>query len=326
MKNALLILICLLSTVEVVAQPILTVESQTPTLTETYTAEYTEVSGAFSPGSGGANQVWNFTNLPTPQLISTFSLAPPASGQNSQDYLGADFVWILEELGAQNYYAIEGDNIRLMGGVGLNFSNEVVSQVIYSQGETALQYPITFNTSYSYSSTFTTTIFGTIVTPGSRTGTVTADAYGTITTPFGTFEDVIRIVISSSEPDGFTETQYSWIQPGIFIPVMVYTSTSDPEVLDNVYYSRFDGVSSTRQPAYDYGLKIAGNPLRDQIQLVGALEQLPKLEFQVINQLGQPLEAQLETDQISLTDGPAGVYYLILIGEHGRQLLPFIRQ
>ncbi|MEM7571300.1 MAG: hypothetical protein AAF433_00315 [Bacteroidota bacterium] len=326
MKNTLFLFLTLLTAASATAQPTLTVETQTPTFTENYTAAYMEVSGSFSPGPGGANQNWVFTNLPAPELTTGMALAPTSFGQNSEDYPGADFVWILAGLGAQNYYTIEGDNMRLMGGVGLNFSGDVVTQVVYSQGETGLQYPITFNTTYNYSSTFTTTVFGTTTFPGLRNGTVTADGYGTITTPYGTYEDVLRLVISSTDSEGLSETQYSWLQAGTFVPVMVYTTNSDPEVLDNVYYSRFDGISSTQELAYNYGLKIAGNPLRDRIQLVGALEELTRLDIQVVNQLGQRMEAQLVGDQISLSAGPAGTYYLLLSGERGQQLLSFVRQ
>lgn len=326
MKNTLFLFMVLLGAVSAMAQPTLTVGTQTPSFTENYTAAYLEVSGNFSPGPSGENQNWMFNDLPAPQLTTGMALAPISFGQNYEDYSGADFVWILAGLGAQNYYAIEGDNMRLMGGVGLNFSGDVVTQVVYSQGETGLQYPITFNTTYDYSSSFTTTVLGSTTFPGSRNGTVTADGYGTITTPYGTYEDVLRIVISSTDSEGFSETQYSWLKPGTFVPIMVYTTNSDPEVLDNVYYSRFDGISSTREQAYDFGLRIAGNPLRDRIQLVGALEELMQLDVQVVNQLGQRIATQLVGDQISLPPGPAGTYYLLLSGERGQQLLPFMRQ
>ena len=332
MKYLIFILIGVLTATTLVAQPMVTLNSQIPGWTENYLVNFTEVSDNFDPGNSGPNQLWDFTSLPTPDSLSlgnSYAIVGPISlGDNYENYMDADFIWILggEEKRYDFYYAYEGDNMRLLASESFEEpSGDLISKTVYSQGESALQFPITFNTTYNYSSTFIRTVSGNS-TSGSRTGTVTADGYGTIITPYGTFEDVIRLVNSSSEPGGFTEVQYTWIEFQTFVPLLIYTSNSDPEVADNVYYSEFGGITSTREAVYDYGLIIAGNPLRDQIQLAGDLEQLPKLEFQVINQLGQPLEAQLETDQISLTDGPAGVYYLILIGEHGRQLLPFIRQ
>lgn len=258
------------------AQITLSVNDMIPAIGEQYSVKYYSAASVnFSPGPAGANQNWDFSQIDQGLLADyNFSIIAPADGVGNQEFPDADFVWLLNEFDAYNYYKINGDNIELIGGT-FGSDGIVDYKEVYTDTEDALRFPLTFNTSYSYSSAYQAEIFG-ISTPGFRNGTVEIDGYGSITTPLATYSNVLRMKIVSTDHLNFTETQYAWILAGQFIPVAVYSTTNDPDTPADIYFSQLDGGTSTAEPLKqtDFGVRIAGNIVRDQLQLTG-IENIP---------------------------------------------------
>ncbi len=310
----------------VVAQPVLTTASQTPEIGETYEVQYAEV-GSFIPGPGGANQTWDFSDQAPPFFQLQFSILAPEDGVSSVDFPDADFVWLLDEFEAYNYYQVTDTGLDLVGGVS-GTPDDILFKEIFTDTEDGLHFPATYQDSYTYYSAFTSFFFGTS-SMNERNGVVEYDGYGTIILPDGTtYNNVLRMIIrSTTTAFPIMETQYAWILPGQFVPVMVYSFEDDDESVPTIYYSKKNIETSVQDRAeVDFGLSIRTNPVRDQLQLRGDFQLFNELDFSIVNPLGQQQRYQVLNGTIDVGSLPAGVYYLVASNQDGRQVLPFMKE
>lgn len=178
-----------------------------------------------APGSAGANQTWDFSAITSPGT-ATFTTLNPATTTNSASFPSAT-VATLQTVPSPtyNYYSASANSFN---AEGYAYSNGMV--LIYSNVAKQMSYP------FALDSSFTDTYTGTYVSGGNtitRTGTmtVTADAYGTLILPYGTINNVLRVL----SVDNFTETGnantstttiYSWYLPGVHYPVLQLSTVS----------------------------------------------------------------------------------------------------
>lgn len=308
------------------SQATLTVESQTPTFGETYEVQYAEADG-FSPGSGGANQTWDFSNMDLSFFEIQFSILSPEDGIATTNFPDADFIWLLDEFEAYNYYQVEDNGLTLIGGA-FGSPGDVTFLDVFSDLEDGLQLPMTYPDTYEYSSAWTSYFFG-ISSEGYREGAVEVDGYGTIILPNGTYDNVLRVVITSTTTVSgltVTETQTSWMLPGQFVPVMVFTTSDDPEEIPSVYYCKRNAINATQLPLMvDYGIRVAGNPVTTNLNLLGT-EALPHdLQLRLLDAQGREVQRSWPQSVIATDLLAKGTYYLLATGESGRQVIPFVK-
>ncbi len=190
----------------------------------------------FDPGPGGENQVWDFSDL---DLTNAFNLDikifDPADLTDGPSYEGVDFVWHLDGFDVYNYYQVTEDSLSTIAGA--SFDNGFTNfELIYSDADNALQFPLTYLDVYTYYAKFDQYAVGIYLGEGERHGSVIADGYGTIITPNGTFENVLRIVITETSL-GQTSVQHAWLDVNNFVPVFVREVSSDPEEQASIYFS-----------------------------------------------------------------------------------------
>lgn len=325
-KSYTIAFILILLASAIAAQPVLTTASQTPEIGETYEVQYAEVLN-FVPGPAGANQTWDFSDQNLPFIELQFSILAPEDGVSNADFPDADFVWRLDEFQAYNYYQVTDTGLDLVGGSSGTPDN-ILFRDIFTDSEDGLHYPATFGDSYTYYSAFTSFFFGTS-SMNERNGEVEYDGYGTLILPDGTsYDNVLRMIIrSQTTAFPIMETQYAWMLPGQFIPLMVYNFNDDDESTPAVYYSKKNIETSVQnQPKVDLGLRILNNPVRDQLQVRGDLPLLEQLEFSVVNALGQQQQCQAHNGTINVGNLPGGVYYLLASKQDGYQLIPFMKE
>ncbi len=228
------------------AQPVLTTAGQTPAIGETYVVQYAEVQ-IFDPGPTGPNQTWDFSDLTLPFFEIQFSILAPEDGVSSADFPDADFVWLLDEFEAYNYYQVTDTGLDLIGGAS-GVPDDILFREIFTDSEDGLQLPATYLDNYTYYSAFTSFFFGTS-SMNERNGAVDLDGYGTIILPDGTtYENVLRMkIVAQTTLVPIQETQYAWILPGQFVPVMVYTFDDDDESVPSLYYSKRNIDTSVEQ-------------------------------------------------------------------------------
>ena len=308
------------------AQPVLTTESQTPEIGETYEVQFAEVM-TFEPGPGGANQTWDFSDLTLNSIEIQFSILAPEDGVSNADFPDADFVWLLDEFEAYNYYQVTDTGLDLVGGAS-GTPDDILFREIFTDTEDGLQLPLTYLDTYTYYSAFTSFFFGTS-SMNERNGSVEADGYGTLILPDGTtYDNVLRIIImSTTTAFPIMETQYAWLLPGNFVPLMVYTFEDDDESIPSVYYSKKNLDTSVRtSPNVDLGLRLQQNPVQSQVQLLGTSEILADLDLQIFDGLGRAQLSMQQGGQMDVQMLAAGTYYLVARHPDGQQVLPFVKQ
>ncbi|MCI5083873.1 MAG: hypothetical protein MRY78_19400 [Saprospiraceae bacterium] len=326
-KHALVLFLLVIS-ISSFAQPTLTVATQTPEFGETYKCFFLDqVADGFNPGIGGPDQLWDFTeyaDLTTDTV--TFSILDPQDAPAIEDYPDADFVWLLENFNAYNYYKIDEDTMGQIGSV-LTESGQVILQEIFEDQEEGLQFPMTFGTTYEYFSASNLFIAGIPFGYNETTATVEVDGYGSVATPFGTFTDVIRVVVtaSNSGTPGEIETQISWIQPGVFVPLCVFTTYNTASPASLYFAAKIGGstTATTNLTNVDFGVSLQENPAREVLQLNG-LENIPQnAHLYLVGRDGKIRKTEKDS-RIEIPDTFKGLSYLLIKTPDGQQTLPFI--
>lgn len=319
-------IITLLVSFPILCQPTLNINDQTPSIGETYEVHYAEVAN-FNLGGEGANQTWDYSNTNWNTLELEFAILAPGDGVSSVDFPDADFVWFLNAFEAYNYYQVMDSSIDLIGGAS-GEEDDILFKEIFSDTEDALRFPANYQDTYDYFSAFTSYFFGT-QTSATRSGTVEFDGYGTLITPNGTYNNVLRMVITSSVstfPEE-QEIQYAWMLPGQFIPVMVYTIDGDPESMPTVYYAKKNVDTAVKTPRnIDLGFRLAANPAHDQLQVLNAEGISEDVQWYLFNNFGQRIVITNQANSFDLSNLAAGQYYLTAVTREGQQILPFIKQ
>ncbi len=178
-------------------------------------------------GNAGANQTWSYLNLTrvdSTDVTFVSSASTPYSGQFATSNVASS-----NDNSSFNYFTTSATNILFNG----NGNPAVV--IPYSNPQLYMQYPFTYNTSFSdnFGSNYISN-----GTPTVRSGTinVTGDAWGTINLPIGSFPNALRVkyIIStkdSSNPGApivfvTNTTSYVWFVPGKKYPVfeIVYST------------------------------------------------------------------------------------------------------
>ncbi|RYZ49714.1 MAG: hypothetical protein EOP49_15670, partial [Sphingobacteriales bacterium] len=204
----LILPILLLSSLHAMAQPNLTSANSLPTPGMSTTYNTTDIG---TPGSGGANQTWNFATIPNNGNLTTdyitCSAAPDCGVMTGSNVVASSS-------GTYMYYqnSNSASSIRGMaaGGVVMNFTNP----------EDMMRFPMTYNTNYSDSFLVSYTSGVPFIRRGNVT--VTADGYGTLILPTGTYNNVLRVHRVEEYRDEtmgivMFETvgdQYMWYQAG----------------------------------------------------------------------------------------------------------------
>lgn len=316
-RNFLLLLLSQSSSLILFSQPVIDA-GFIPTDGDKWEVKFLEAIN-FSPGPTGANQIWDFADLDQENAQAlTFEILPLNSAVGSNLFPYAAFCWHLKEFGIYNYYQANVDSMTLMGVVSAT-NQDINFLTTFSKPEDVIRFPINYQDSYSYTSQFTSGIPGSITFDGEREGTVEIDGFGALSTPFGTYENVLRMVIVEKDNlSTITNTQYAWLEADNFTPLMVYNTSTDAEEPPSLYYSRPLIINDTKniKAQSTFNLKILGNPSQDWLRLkISSEEKLQKYEIQVIAPDGKVVyqevkrsgtlrEEQIEISVQHLASGP----------------------
>lgn len=259
----------LLSSVFVLAQPTLT-SSMGAVVGETYSGSILVDTTGIMPGNAGANQTWNFANLTTTGTTSGSTIVLPSSTPYASTFPGATIAGVAG--GAYAYVKLSSTKMEDVGTV--NGSQTMV----FSDYRTNLEFPFTFNSSY------TDTQAGAITTGGTnmnRTGSVTAtaDAWGTLVTPSGTYNNTLRVKYIEQFTDvggGFNiladVTIYIWYSPNYKQPLFTiyeqnYTIFGQVTHSKAVYYADTPLAVGTDNALLAKSLSLYPNPAQDKVNL-----------------------------------------------------------
>ncbi|MCB0795155.1 MAG: T9SS type A sorting domain-containing protein [Flavobacteriales bacterium] len=173
-----------------------------------------------APGPGGSGQTWDFSML-TSDSTRTVSFQTPASTGYDSGFPNAT---IAETTGVGDYTFFESSSAGYdLQGVYLT---SLMQEIVYQDPERVLAFPCMLNTNWTddFSSSFTSVGF-----PVTRTGSVTgmADGSGTLIMPYGTVNNVLRIMTNEVYTDAtivninYDFTTYFYYKPGVRHPLMM---------------------------------------------------------------------------------------------------------
>ncbi|MEO8446454.1 MAG: T9SS type A sorting domain-containing protein [bacterium] len=180
-----------------------------------------------SQGNSGTNQIWNFPNLTVEDTTSVYFVAASSTPYTST--FPTSTIASSNDNTTFNYFTTSETAMIVDGFAGPDLTFH------YNDPQTYMQFPFTFNTSFSdnFSGTYTTSG---IVTTRTGNTTVSSDAWGTINLPVGSFSNALRVkyIINTKDSSnaGFplviqtNLVSYVWFVPGKKFPVfeIIYTT------------------------------------------------------------------------------------------------------
>lgn len=211
-KHLLIIILCTLFNVQIKAQPTIT---SADIITGTFPNTLISFApGTYSPGSGGANVTWDFSNIQGTTIGATFvwgvcpGIPECSAFPTANRYLAVINPGTGTPFPDKNMFRLTDTQFEQLG------ARNDATNFTYAYTDT----PIKFTFPMTYGQSFTDT---SLVTDNSITTTTndvfTADGYGTLITPAGTFTNVLRVkkvsTVTSSGSGTTTVTEtinYTW--------------------------------------------------------------------------------------------------------------------
>ncbi|MBO9700351.1 MAG: T9SS type A sorting domain-containing protein [Sporocytophaga sp.] len=302
---------------------------------------YTLEDVTVSPGNGGANQYWDFSEITFPEEsagIQTYFFANPS---NASAFPTANFIENSDEITTYyNYTSTE--EVEL--GYYDSAEDAFPSTMVYSDPKT------TFKAPFAYNETQTDDYYGSItigeysyIESGSNTNTY--DGYGTLKTSFGTFNNVIRIKISgisNYEIQGFgthstTIDAYGYFIPGYTLPLfgIVEATVNGPEGETSFSaITAYDPASLTsNKNAYLQNLKlsVSPNPASDIISVDFKDLASDNYILKITEQSGAIVKensiyaAKGESHNIDISDLKNGLYFLEVSSDKGKAVKKIVK-
>lgn len=169
----------------------------------------------FNIGSAGGGNNWDFTGLLSSETFNMLSVNPATTphigefpGANIATYSQGEYGGFPAEM--WSYLSVNGTLSNIGQAIT---SSSLPGDLILLKNNPAsieMQLPMTFNTSWSQTYTFTQYYNGTPLTSSSVSTNVSVDAHGTMTLPGGASFDALRIR-ESTTISGITSVNYSFL-------------------------------------------------------------------------------------------------------------------
>ncbi len=251
-----------------------------------------DASGS-SYGSAGGGQTWNYSSVTT-LAYGTEQVIPFASSPFASTFTTCNYCNKLNISGfgtSYDYYKLTTSSFEKFsetwdGGSGITYTNQ----------RTVIQFPATFNSTFtdSYQQTGASS---------ATSFTATYDAYGTMILSFGTFTNVIRQKIVEG---GITN--YKWFNSNPFY-LLVETNVINSEF--KIYQNTSTGISENSD---DIGFTVSPNPASDQTTITfSEAGSTTEHTIKVMNTLGECIQ-QLTTSNkqliLDMSGYAKGVYFV----------------
>jgi len=247
-----------------------------------------------SPGNAGTNQTWDFSSLTSSGTMTSNVSAATNNGANM----------LLDNGSSQAYYSYTSTEQEV---------KEIIASgttITYSNGEKTLQFPLTYNSTYS--DTFKASFLSGGTYPAVRAGSnsFVVDGYGTLILPNQTINDVIRIRFQQDYSDtidigspyiiNYTSDIYIWYKAGFKSPVLSMINfvgagtTSDYGIYTNANNVSIDEIKNIEE------VKVYGNPFTDLLTFSVEATKPLEIEYQITDMSGQVVYSSMNA---SISDG-----------------------
>ena len=286
---------------------------------------------ATEPGASGANQTWDFSEaLGSP--YGNVQIIAPSDAPMGSDFPQASFCANLDN-DVYSFLRVDATGLFI---VGMGIEGE--TSVEFANERMEMTFPFTWQNTFSDVYVYTISDEGFTV---STEGTVetTADGYGTVITPAGTYT-VLRlhinetVVTTMSMGEGmeisFTDNieTYSWMKPGVPVPVMSITTTTSDDGEGPVTEASFLGdltIGIEDQEIAD--VQIYPNPAVDQLRI--KTENGTLLSARIVDVKGATVAQMRGTSasesSIDVSQLQSGVYFIQIQTDKGSAVKKFVR-
>ena len=303
------------------AQPTLNHPGNTPQIGDQVYLQYVDHSG-LNPGSAGAGVSWDFGTLTNEDLLMV-EVVDPTTTPYSGDFPGADMAFSTGGV-AFSYNQADNSGMYLLG-FGAD-TGEVVILNVFTDIETMITYPFTYNSSFTddYNGGFTS--MGVEIRQSGNV-TTTGDAYGTITLPTGTFNNVLRTKTERLQVDSMflgtkflqatvtNDILYNWYTSSGTTPLFSLQTNESGTPISAYYGDEATGLDNDLSIT---NMQVYPNPATDNIMVSFYNNSDAEVNISLVNQLGQSVlslnnlhaESGMNQEQVDLSGIPAGIYYV----------------
>lgn len=215
MKNILIVCFIVLS-INLSAQPILTSSSEA-SIGSSFTYMYLDTTN-LSQGNGGANQVWDFTNIAPAGTTRVDNWVSVVGTPYAANFPASNIVQVTNAGTAFDIYLYHNKSSGSieLNGIAYDAGSGVQSVLDYSDSEILRNYPVTYNDSHfdTYGGVSMLNIPFPTTTYHTGTYEYIVDGYGSLQTLSGTYPNCLRFKVRQVYND-------STVYPGLPIPAVV---------------------------------------------------------------------------------------------------------
>jgi len=304
------------------AQPTLTYPTNAPSIGDEINMQYVDYTG-LTPGGSGAAVTWDYGTLTNADFMQVLVVDPQMTPY-SASFPTADLAF---STGGVAYSYNESDMSGLYTlGFGADTGGVQILNV-YSNMETMITYPFTYNSSFSDEFKGGFTASG-IEIRQSGNVTVTGDAYGTIILPTGTFNNVLRVKSERTQIDSMflgikflqrtasSSVLYNWYTGTSTTPLFSLT-TDEAGTPNSAYYGEGTTGIDDNESQISY-MMVYPNPATDNLTISYSIDRDAEISISILNQLGQKVKREIKqyqqagsiTENIDISEIPAGIYYV----------------
>ena len=271
-----LLFLFLLGAMGVKAQgPVITAAGFNPVVGEFYSRMRVHTNSVNTPDSGGANKVWDYSNLQDSLLVGGSFISPkgfPYSDSFPTANLADTFTSVAGNF-VTYFYQISDRSYGFLGSGSKNKRDSSVQFQFSKPISKDLFFPMGYNGIYTDSFKITAGQSRRIISYGIGYDTLYVDSYGTLKLPNATYNNVLRVYHS---PSGIGRT-YKFYTNGVHFPLL----TIYPNLL---YYTDTLGFTNTILLSYG-AIYYVGTTLPLQISSFTAALQnkIPLLQWSAAN-------------------------------------------
>jgi hypothetical protein len=293
------ILLCALVNV---AQPVILNGNNVPAIG--FNAGIQSVSGAGSPGAGGANLTWDFSSFSV-NTMGVVAIVDPALTPYTTTFPQANFCSKITPTGSStSIYSYEKISSTLWEAIATNYSGPGTGKDYTPNFESNLKFP------FSYGETFTDYFQST--TSAQYPVDITYDAYGTLITPSATYTNVVRI----KKYWGPGDYSYSWMSTNPLFIIMNYNSTSNSYVLVGSATADIQDINTNKLK-----VQLFPNPINSSSRFVisGNIKNFQNTMIIIYDALGKEVkQLKVDANEIIINrDGlENGIYFYKLINSN----------
>jgi len=322
MRKLYIFIIILFGVLAMQAQPTLNYPTNAPSIGDEINMQYVD-HGGLTPGASGAGVSWDFGTLTNGDQMNVL-VVDPTTTPYSGDFPTADVAFSTGGI-AFAYNVIDNSGIYTLG-YGADTGGVVILNV-FTNMETMITYPFTFNSAFSDDFKGGFTAAG-VELRQSGTVTTTGDAYGTISLPIGTFNNVLRVKSQRTQVDSMflgamflqatvsSTVLYNWYTSSSTTPLFSLQTDNAGAPTSAFYEEGTTGIDDSKTQIIN--LMIYPNPATDNLTVSYSIDFDAEVNISVVNQLGQKVLNELKqyqqsgtiTESIDISNIPAGIYYV----------------